>query len=147
MGRENLVPTISRNKLNQERKISGLAEPTSAGKAWIWKDRKAEEEIQPSSSRAGTTFESLCNSCAEDLSIEHLQENCHQGSFILLVSKIGGTGGIENDPRQIVRTGLGTGANIVQTKSGTTPVTQLSQRNRILDAPRKATDTHIDTIP
>ena len=63
------------------------------------------------------------------------------------VPKLGGTGGIENDPRQIVRTGLGIGANIVRTKSGTTPVAQLRQRNRILGASGKVADTHIHPIP
>ena len=62
------------------------------------------------------------------------------------VPKFGGMGGIENDPRQIVRTGVGIGANFVRTKSGATPVTQLRQRDRILSAPRKIADTHIDPI-
>ena len=62
------------------------------------------------------------------------------------VPKLGGTGGIENDPRKIVRTGLGIGANIVRTKSGATPVTQLCQRDGILSPPRKVTDPHIDPI-
>ena len=62
------------------------------------------------------------------------------------VPKFGGAGGVENDPRKIVRTGVGIGGDFVRTKSGTTPVTQLCQRDRILSAPRKVTDTHIDPI-
>ena len=62
------------------------------------------------------------------------------------VPKLGGAGGIEHDPGQIVRTGLGIGANIVRSKSGTTPVTQLSQRDRIVGASRKIADTQIDPI-
>ena len=62
------------------------------------------------------------------------------------VPKLGGTGGIENDPRKIVRTGLGIGANLVLPELGATPVTQLSQRDRILGASRKIADTHIDPI-
>ena len=62
------------------------------------------------------------------------------------VPKFGGAGGVENDPRKIVRTGVGIGGDFVRTKLGTTPVTQLRQRAGILDAPRKVTDTHIDFI-
>lgn len=62
------------------------------------------------------------------------------------VPKFGGTGGIENDPREIVRTGLGIGANLVRTESGATPVAQLRQRDRIIGATRKVADTHIDPI-
>ena len=62
------------------------------------------------------------------------------------VPKFGGTGGIENYPRKIIRTGLGIGANLVWTISGTTPVTQLRQRNRILGASGKVTDPHIDPV-
>ena len=62
------------------------------------------------------------------------------------VPKLGGTRGVKNDPRKIIRTGLGIGGDFVRTKSGTTPVTQLSQRDRILGAPRKVADTHIDPI-
>jgi len=62
------------------------------------------------------------------------------------VPKFGGTSGIKNDPGKIVRTGLGIGANLVWTKSRTTPVTQLRQRAGILDPSRKVTDTHIDSI-
>jgi len=62
------------------------------------------------------------------------------------VPKFGGAGGVEHNPGQIVRTGLGIGGDFVRTKSGTTPVTQLSQRDRILGASRKIADTHIDPI-
>ena len=62
------------------------------------------------------------------------------------VPKFGGAGGVENDPRKIVRTWVGIGGDFVRTKSGTTPVTQLRQRAGILGAPRKVTDTHIDPI-
>jgi hypothetical protein len=62
------------------------------------------------------------------------------------VPKFGGAGGVENDPRKIVRAGLGIGGDFVRTKSGKTPVTQLSQRDRILGASRKIADTHIDSI-
>jgi len=62
------------------------------------------------------------------------------------VPKLGGTGGVENDPRKIVRTGLEIGGDFVRTKSGTTPVAQLRQRDRILGASRKIADTHIDPI-
>ena len=62
------------------------------------------------------------------------------------VPKLGSTGRIKNDPREIVRTGLGIGANIVRTKSGATPVAQLRQRDRILGATRKIAGTHIDPI-
>jgi hypothetical protein len=62
------------------------------------------------------------------------------------VPKLGCTGGVENDPRKIVRTGLGIGANLVRTESGATPVIQLSQRDRIFGASRKIADTHIDPI-
>ena len=62
------------------------------------------------------------------------------------VPKFGSTGRIENDPRQIVRTGLGIGGDFVRTESGATPVAQLSQRDRILGASRNIADTHIDPI-
>ena len=62
------------------------------------------------------------------------------------VPKLGGTRGVKNDPRKIVRTGLGIGGDFVRAKSGTTPVTQLSQRDRILGASRKIADTQIDSI-
>jgi hypothetical protein len=62
------------------------------------------------------------------------------------VPKFGGTGRAEYDPRQIVRTGLGIGVNLVWTELGTTPVTQLRQRDRILGTSRKVADTHIDPI-
>ena len=63
------------------------------------------------------------------------------------VPKLGGAGGVEHDPGQIVRTGLGIGANIVRSKSHTTPVTQLRQRDRILGPSGKVADTHIHPIP
>ena len=63
------------------------------------------------------------------------------------VPKFGGAGGVENDPRKIVRTGVGIGGDFVRAKSGTTPVAQLRQRDRILGTSRKVADTHIDPIP
>ena len=60
--------------------------------------------------------------------------------------KFGSTGGIKNDPRKIVRTGVGIGGDFVRTKSGATPVAQLRQRDRIHDTSRKVADTHIDPI-
>jgi hypothetical protein len=60
--------------------------------------------------------------------------------------KLGGTGGVKNDPGEVVRTGLGIGANLVRTESGATPVTQLCQRDRILSTSGKVADTHIDSI-
>jgi hypothetical protein len=65
----------------------------------------------------------------------------------LPVPKFGGTGGIENYPRKIIRTGLGIGADLVWTELGTTPVTQLRQRAGILGPSGKVGDTHIDPIP
>jgi hypothetical protein len=62
------------------------------------------------------------------------------------VPKFGGTGGVENDPRKIIRAELGIGANLVWTELGTTPVTQLRQRAGILGASGKVADTHIDPI-
>ena len=62
------------------------------------------------------------------------------------VPKFGGTGGIENYPRKIIRTGLGIGANLVWTKSSTTPVTQLRQRDGILGPSGKVADPQIDPI-
>jgi len=62
------------------------------------------------------------------------------------VPKFGGMGGIENDPRKIVRTGVGIGANLLWTESGATPFTQLCQRDRILGASGKVADPHIDPI-
>jgi len=62
------------------------------------------------------------------------------------VPKFGSPSGIKNNPRKIVRTGLGIGANFVRTQSGATPVAQLRQRDRILGATRKIADTHIDPI-
>jgi len=63
------------------------------------------------------------------------------------VPKYGSTGRIENYPRKIIRTWLGIGANIVRSKSHTTPVTQLRQRDRILGPSGKVADTHIHPIP
>ena len=62
------------------------------------------------------------------------------------VPKFGGTGGIENYPRKIIRTGLGIGANLVWTESGATPVAQLRQRDRILGPSGKVADTRIDPV-
>ena len=62
------------------------------------------------------------------------------------VPKLGGTRGVKNDPRKIVRTGVGIGGDFVRTESGTTPVAQLRQRDRILSTSGKVTDPHVDPI-
>ena len=62
------------------------------------------------------------------------------------VPKFGGTGGVENDPRKIIRAELGIGGDFVRTESGATPVAQLRQRDRILGPSGKVGDTHIDPI-
>jgi hypothetical protein len=63
------------------------------------------------------------------------------------VPKLGSTGRIKNDPREIVRTGLGIGGDFVRTESGAAPVTQLQQRDRILGTSGKVADPYIDSIP